>query len=176
MFARAETTDAEQLYRRYRGAVYAYLVRLTGDGDWAQELLQETFYRAIVRASSYRGDAAPLSWLCAIARNLFAGELKRRQRERRSFVPVDDEQPASPDDSPDRELLRREQRAMIDRIIAGLPETQRLALLLRDFDGLPYESIGEILGLTLANVKVTIHRARVRFREAYAAERSGSDD
>lgn len=51
-----------------------------------------------------------------------------------------------------------------------LPETQRLALMLRDADGLAYETVAEMLGLTLANTKVTIHRARLRFRAAYNAE------
>ncbi len=60
--------------------------------------------------------------------------------------------------------------AVIDKVMEELPETQRLALMLRDADGLAYETVAEMLGLTLANTKVTIHRARLRFRAAYNAE------
>lgn len=77
---------------------------------------------------------------------------------------------------PDRVLLRSEQRADIARTLANLPEQQRLALLLRDLDGLPYETISEILGLSLANVKVTIHRARARFRATYRGQRRDDND
>jgi len=163
--------DAEALYRNYHRTVFAYLVRLSGSQEAAEELLQETFYNAIRSAATYRGDSPPATWLCAIARRLFLNQIKRwsRERHRRGDTPW--QELTDPGEGPEAALLRRELRSRIDQIVESLPETQRMALLLRDADGLPYETIAEMLGLTLANVKVTIHRARSRFRAAYDTQK-----
>lgn len=159
--------DAAELYNQYHRIVYAYLLRLTGSQDAAEELMQETFYRAIRGAGGYRGDCPPTGWLCTIARRLYVDQVRRwsRDRDRRGEV----EWATLPDlgEGPESAALRREQRERIARVMQSLPETNRMALLLRDADGLPYETIAEILGMSLANVKVTIHRARLRFRAAY---------
>jgi RNA polymerase sigma-70 factor (ECF subfamily) len=160
--------DVEALYSRYHGIVYAYLLRLSGSPEAAEELLQDTFYHAIRAAATYRGESAPSTWLCAIARRLFLNQLKRwnRERDRRGTAPW--EALPDPGEGPESATLRRELQTHIDQIFTQLPETQRMALLLRDADGLPYETVAEMLGLSLANVKVTIHRARLKFRELYA--------
>jgi len=159
--------DTAELYNQYHRIVYAYLLRLTGSTDTAEELMQETFYRAIRGAASYRGDCPPAGWLCTIARRLYADQVRRwsRDRDRRGEV----EWSALPDlgEGPEAAALRHEVRAHITAVLQDLPETNRMALLLRDADGLPYETIADILGMSLANVKVTIHRARLRFRVAY---------
>lgn len=163
--------DTEALYRQYHQIVFAYLLRLSGSPESAEELLQETFYHAIRAAATYRGDSAPATWLCAIARRLFANQVKRwsRERERRGAAPW--EALPDPGEGPEPHALRREQRAHIDRVMAELTETQRMALLLRDADGLPYDTIAEMLGISLANVKVTIHRARQQFRVRYLEQK-----
>jgi RNA polymerase sigma factor (sigma-70 family) len=162
--------DTEALYAHYHGMLFAYLLRLTGSAEAAEELLQETFYRAIRGAASYRGDAPPAGWLCAIARRLYADQVGRWSRERARRGEVSWEQLADPASGPEAAALNRETRSRIDKVMAELPETQRLALLLRDADGLAYETIADMLGLTLANTKVTIYRARLRFRAAYTAQ------
>lgn len=162
--------DTEALYGEYHRIVYAYLLRLTGSPEAAEELLQETFYRAIRGAASYRGDSPPAGWLCAIARRLYADQVGRWTRERAHRGTADFERLADPTADPEAAALNEETNERIKRVLAALPETQRLALMLRDADGLPYETVAEMLGLTLANVKVTIHRARLRFRAAYTAQ------
>jgi RNA polymerase sigma-70 factor (ECF subfamily) len=159
--------DTEALYNQFHRVVYAYLLRLSGSADVAGELVQETFYRAIRGAAGYRGDSPPAAWLCTIARHCYADQMRRsgRERDRRADVPW--EALPDPGDGPEATMMHRELKARIDETMAALPETQRMALLLRDADGLPYETISEILGLSLANVKVTIHRARQRFRARY---------
>ncbi|HWI60908.1 MAG TPA: RNA polymerase sigma factor [Symbiobacteriaceae bacterium] len=159
--------DAEALYRSYHRIVFAYLLRLSGSQEAAEELLQETFYHAIRGAATYRGDSPPSTWLCAIARRLFLNQVRRwsRERARRGDAPWLDL--TDPGEGPESAALRHELREQIHDVMENLPETQRLALLLRDADGLPYETIAEMLGMTLANVKVTIHRARLHFRAAY---------
>jgi RNA polymerase sigma factor (sigma-70 family) len=161
--------DTEALYRRYHRMVYLYLLRLSGAPDMAEDLLQETFYRAIRGAAGYRGEASPATWLCAIARRLYLSQAARSSREGARRSEVDWRLIEDPEADPERAVI---QRQAIQRALAGLPEQQRVALLLRDADGLSYEEIADAMGLTLANVKVTIHRARVRFRALYAEEGS----
>lgn len=174
MFPPSLVADAEALYQQYHRAVYAYLMRLTSDPGRADDLLQETFYRAIVHARTYRGEASPLSWLCSIGRNLYFTQEKRRARIRVGMAAASQQAALSTDGGPEMAIMRLEQRQRIAAAVDTLPDNQRLALLLRDQDGLSYETIADILGLTLANVKVTIHRARARFREQY--RKGGSDD
>ena len=70
----------EDLYRRHAEGVYRYLFALCREGDTAEELTQETFCQALRQLDSFRGDCAPQTWLCAIAKRLWYGELSRRGR------------------------------------------------------------------------------------------------
>lgn len=164
-------SEAEALYRRYRQPVRAYLIRLTGRPDWADDLLQETFFRALRSIGSFRGEATPLTWLCSIARNVAASHARRQKRDSDLCRPGTALALPAASDVPEQSLLSQEQRREIARILSTLPEQQRLALLLRDWDGLSYETIAGVLGLTLTNVKVTIHRARIRFQADYQGRR-----
>jgi RNA polymerase sigma-70 factor (ECF subfamily) len=169
-------SEAEALYRRYRQPVRAYLVRLTGRPDWADDLLQETFFRALRSIGSFRGEATPLTWLCSIARNAAASHARRQKRDSDLCQPGTALALPAATAAPEQVILSREQRREIARILSTMPEQQRLALLLRDLDGLPYETIAGVLGLTMTNVKVTIHRARLRFRAGFRQERSDGHD
>ncbi|MHB9146563.1 MAG: RNA polymerase sigma factor [Symbiobacteriia bacterium] len=176
LFSIGLIADSAELYNQYHRQVYAYLLRLSGSADWAEDLLQETFYRAIRGAATYRGQAPPLTWLCAIGRRLYLTEVRRRAKERDRRAEADWEALAAPEAGPETLAIHGEDRAAILQVLAALPEGQRLALLLRDWDGLPYETIAELLGLSLANIKVTIHRARIRFRALYSNGRSRSHE
>ncbi|HLN63149.1 MAG TPA: RNA polymerase sigma factor, partial [Symbiobacteriaceae bacterium] len=118
--------DTAELYSRYGHLVHAYLLRLTGSPDAAEELLQETFYHAVRAAATYRGDAPPSTWLCAIARRLYINQVKRWTRERTRRADAAWEHLADPGEGPERAALRSEQRRRIDALLAELPETQRM--------------------------------------------------
>lgn len=160
--------DTEELYRLHHRMVYFYLLRLSNSPTVAEELLQETFYYAIRGAASYRGEASPATWLCAIARRLWLNQLGRQRRERDRRSQEDLGLLADGATGPEGQTVERQ---TIARVLDALPEQQRVALLLRDSDGLSYEEVAEALGMTLANVKVTIHRARARFRALYLYEK-----
>lgn len=163
--------DMSMLYQRYHRTVYLYLLRLSSSPSTAEDLLQETFYRAMRGAGGYRGEAAPATWLCAIARRLFINHCVSAERERQRRTAVDLDTLTDPIIGLDGVADQVGRKAMIAGVLGQLPETQRIALLLRDADGLSYEEIAAALGLSLANVKVTIHRARHRFRDLYLKEK-----
>lgn len=164
--------DMEQLYRLYHRPVYLYLLRLSGSPSMAEDLLQETFYRAMRSALSFRGEASVTTWLCAIARRLFLTEFAKQKREQDRSTSLE------PDLIPHGRLsldAHVSQRDQIERTLQGLTEQQRVALLLRDADGLSYQEVADAMGLSLANTKVIIHRARLRFRLRYQEGEEGAE-
>ncbi|MCU0490096.1 MAG: RNA polymerase sigma factor [Chloroflexaceae bacterium] len=163
----------EELYGRYRGPVQHYLFQLCGSPDLAEELAQETFVKACTGLLNFRGDCTVATWLFRIARNCYLDSLRRPSPNR-----VDtDEFLAIPDTAAHGDPVRHydalEQRGLIGIALGQLPEKQRSILLLRDAEGLSYAEIADVLGLSLAAVKVNLFRARNSFRAAYTALSQG---
>jgi RNA polymerase sigma-70 factor (ECF subfamily) len=159
----------EGIYRRYRGPVQLYLYRLCGSADLAEELAQETFIKACAGLLSFRGDCSVATWLFRIARNAYLDSLRRPNPAR-----IDtDELLAIPDGgsygNPAQRYVASEERDLIALALAQLPEKQRTILLLRDAEELAYAEIADVLGLSMAAVKVNLFRARKAFRAAYTA-------
>jgi RNA polymerase sigma-70 factor, ECF subfamily len=157
----------EQLYNDYRPAVMRYLLGMGGDPLLAEELAQETFVRAAASLLLFRGESTVGTWLFRIARNTY---LSWAERQRDAEIDTDEFQ-ALPDEradgDPEAQLLASEQRATIRRALAMLPERRRTIVLLRDVQGLTYAEIAMVLGISIAAVKVNLHRARLAFRTIY---------
>ena len=160
-----DTRAFEQVYRRTSERVYALCLRMAGDGQRAEELVQDVFVRAWERLGSFRGDALFTTWLHRLTVNLVLQERRSRGRRRAREVT-----------SPDLEHYgRTAQRSMpgtrvdIERAIAGLPDKARRVLVLRDVEGYKYNEIAEITGVSLGTVKAQIHRARGLVKEALNA-------
>lgn len=166
----------EELYRLYREPVRRYLWQLCGADDQAEELTQETFIKAYAGLLMFRGECSVATWLFRIARNLYLNSLRRPSPTR-----IDtDELLAIPDSGGQGDPVERyaagERRDRISHALAQLPEQQRSVLLLRDAEGLAYIEIADVLGISLAAVKVTLFRARNAFRQAYRALDEGDYD
>ena len=157
----------EELYRRYRDRLHAFLVRYTGDPSTAQDLFQETFLRVFRDRARYEPRAAFATWLFTIARNLFLDSLKRPGAAVTS-AQSDAAMRAVPDPAPGplQNLERREADAALRQALASLPEEERAILLLSRFEGLRYAQIAEILGMSEGTVKVRAHRALQALRQA----------
>jgi len=163
----------DEIVRRYGSKMVNLGYQLTGDRELAQDIAQETFFRAYRSASSYRTISKFSTWLYTIAINLCRNEIRRRkfrmysleemaEREEDERVRIDI---ADETRKPDREVERRELAGLVRRAIAGLPPNFRIALVLRDIQGLTYDEIGEILGLPEGTVKSRINRARHKLKE-----------
>lgn len=146
----------EDFFRTQYRAVYAYLVALSRDRSWAEDLLQDTFIKASRSLAGYRGGD-PRSWLFTIARSVFIDATRRHRPT------VVDEIPDEGIDDPDVT-----DRMVIDRVLWRLPERQRAALLLVDDIGLSYQEAAAALDTTLGAFKVLLHRARSAFRTHYS--------
>ncbi len=154
--ARAGDTAAfGELVRRYEAPVYRVAARmLDADAD-AQDATQETFVRAWRGLGRFRADSAVGTWLYRIVTNRCLTVLASQP----ATVALDDELSGRSED-PARVA---EQRARLDAIsaaVAALPADQRAALVLRDYEGLSYAEVAEVLQIGVGAVKSRIHRAR----------------
>jgi RNA polymerase sigma-70 factor (ECF subfamily) len=157
--------DVERLFRTYNTALVRYLTRRLGDRDWAEEVAQETFLRAL------RQDAlsSERSWLFAVATNLVRDEARKDERRRRHLAILADEEREREMEEPEPSSLERAQDAALARkAVDSLAERDRLALLMRE-EGLDYNEIAEALDLSPGSIGTTLARARRRLAEAYEA-------
>lgn len=172
---RAESEPAAtfaEVFADYRDGVYSYVLRLMGNPDDAYDLTLTSFEKAYRAFPKLPPGANLKAWLYRIATNTCLDELRRRKLIRwqplelfaRVFHP---KQVAS--DNPEREAIRREQRALVREALAGLPEKQRAALLLREGQGLSCQQIGKALGISPNAAKVLLFRAREQLRRGYVA-------
>ena len=146
--------DAEAVYQQYRDIVYGYLFRLSRNQDLAEELTQETFYRALNRWNQFQGKSDIGTWLCTIARNLYYQLFRKKQP-----VPVED---AAREISPDFSdtVIHRGLALDAYKALHRLPEPCREVFTLRTISDLSYKEIAEVFGKTESWARVTCYRAR----------------
>lgn len=172
-----------ELVARHQGAVYGTIVKMLGDRTEAEDLAQQAFLRVYKAAPNYKPTAKFRTWLFTIVRNLVFNESRRRGRARLQPLATSEPDRHERDDpnAPSRELpdtrvksagqevLDREMMEAVNQAILALPEQQRLAVVLRRYDELPYEEIAEVLQTTVPSVKSLLFRARETLRKALAA-------
>jgi RNA polymerase sigma-70 factor (ECF subfamily) len=157
-----------ELVRRFQGRVINLVSRVLNDREVSDDLAQEVFVRVYVHRRNYRRGSKFSTWLFTIAANLAKNEIRRRVRRRNWFSldalqeMVNDSaiQLADPKEGQDIELQRAQLKQAIGRAIAAVPEKYRVALVLRDLEGFPYEEIGEMLKIPGGTVRSRINRAR----------------
>ena len=161
--------DIEKLYREYFTPVYRYTLSLVHDPDMAEEITQETFFRALKKINDYRGEASLKVWLCQIARNLSFDSLKR-QSKITALTKHDDESddyelPAGSESDPEEQLLRKQTAMKIHRILHDLKEPYKEVFQLRTFGDLSFAEIGELFGKSESWARVTYYRSRMMIKE-----------
>jgi RNA polymerase sigma-70 factor (ECF subfamily) len=152
-------TDPSALYRRYAPDVFRFALQLSRDRHQAEDITSETFVRAWTSPEPIR-NATVKGYLFTIARNLWLQGLRRSRRHEELVE-------ALPDRRPGPETLA-ETSSQLESLLARLeqvPEVNRAALWLRAVEGLSYDEIARALGISLAAVKVKIHRARLALLE-----------
>ncbi|HEX7546564.1 MAG TPA: sigma-70 family RNA polymerase sigma factor [Gemmatimonadaceae bacterium] len=163
--------DAERLFRDYHAMLVRYLTRRLGDRDWAEEVAQETFVRAL-RQESIVNER---SWVFAVANNLVRDDARRASRERRHLELMAAEardREREPVEDPEHSGLEwAQESADARRALETLAERDRQALLLKE-EGLGYGEIAEVLGIEKSSVGTTLSRARRRLAETYEALRN----
>ncbi|MEP6821929.1 MAG: sigma-70 family RNA polymerase sigma factor [Chthoniobacterales bacterium] len=160
----------EQLVQRHQALVTGTVARMLGNNSEVEDIAQQVFVRVWKSASRYVPRAKFTTWLLKITRNLVFNELRRRKRHitvalaselGAEETPLRDERGQTPDEA----LLESELKGAIESAIQMLPETQRMAVILRRHEELSYEDIAEVLDQTVPAVKSLLFRARTQLRE-----------
>ena len=162
----------------FRGEVFRYVLGIVRDRSDADDLTQETFVRAYRGLDSLRDPDAALPWLYSVATHVCLDRLRRQARRRPHESGLDPETVSPPDPGSPGELSveRDEMSDCVSGYVGHLSDSYRAVLLLHDVHGLSCPQIAELLGDSVGSVKIRLHRARKRLREALATECSFSYD
>ncbi|CAN5631789.1 sigma-70 family RNA polymerase sigma factor [soil metagenome] len=162
----------QELFHRYRDRLVHFITRKTGDGDRAQDLVQEAFIRVTRHLHRFDTTKKFSTWVYTIASNLSKNELRNRSRsplvlfQKLTSNWDDDHRPLQFEDitmRPDDLYRKRHLRQLVEETVAELPEHHQLVFRLRELEGKSYEEIAEITGVNLGTVKSRLHRARNSF-------------
>ena len=149
----------EYLFRRYSDSIRRLFMSRTGNGDDADDLLQETFVKVYINIHRYSPDYTFGQWIYTIARNTFIDFTRKRQEDlpldERFAVPLESSAP-----TPEERVISIQQRSQIDGYMEHMDDGYRRLIELRFFDELSYEEISQKLSMPLGTVKTRIHRAR----------------
>jgi len=167
---RGDHDAAHMLIERYHPSVRAFLLRITGRHDLADDLAQETFLRVLRYANRYNPQYTMRTWLLTIARRLWINELRRN---RGRSVPITDNlasQQPGPDEQAEHTDDMQATRKLLDQAIATLTESQQTALLLFHQQGLCLAEAAKIMAMPIGTVKSHLHRGRAALRSVLAPQ------
>lgn len=148
--------DYEEIYARYFQDVYKYVLALSRDPCLAEEITQETFFKALKSLDAYRGQCKLYVWLCQIAKNTYLSHLKRKK-------PPESEEPSA--GSLEEMVLDKAAAFQIHQALHNLPEPYKEVFSLRVLGELPFRQIGLLFGKTENWARITYHRARLKIKE-----------
>jgi RNA polymerase sigma-70 factor (ECF subfamily) len=158
----------EQLLRAHESRMYAVSLRMCGNREDALDCLQEAMLRIYRAIPNFKGQSSFATWSYRITMNTCLDELRRRKLRTSTSLDVLLETGWAPKDegaTPEQHSIASEQRRMLERAIADLPEDMRAAIVLRDVQGFSYDEIAKMLEANVGTIKSRISRGREKLRE-----------
>jgi RNA polymerase sigma-70 factor (ECF subfamily) len=163
-----------EIFEKYHPRILRYLTRIVGPDD-AEDLAQVVFDKASRGLSRFQGRSSLSTWIYRIATNTAIDRSRsaasKYEREHNSFEDDSSHEsshasvaPASP--VTDQLVIRKEMRDCVNEYIDNLPPDYKTVIVLSELEGMANKEVAEILGITLDNVKIRLHRARVRLKKA----------
>jgi len=151
--------DIEQLYKEYFPIVYGFVYSLSRDPHVAEEITQETFFKALQKIDSFRGETSIRVWLCQIAKNAWYDLLKKRAKQ--TELPEE----AETSETFENDLIRKADSMMVHKALHGLKDPYKEVFSLRVFGELSFADIAELFGKTQSWARVTFHRAKLMIQK-----------
>jgi len=152
-------TDFDRMYNTYYMQVYSFAMTLSKSQDISEEITQKTFFKAMTAKEKYRGNSSELTWLCAIAKNLFVDEIRSQKRS----CELDDSDVS--DINIEDSYMNEESAFRIHQALHEMEEPYKEVFQLRVFGELSFQKIGMLFGKTESWARVTHHRARLKIQE-----------
>ena len=156
--------NIEELYRTYFDIVYRYIRSVSRDGALAEEVTQETFFKALEKIDQFRGDCDVRVWLCQIAKNTLYDHLKKQKKHLLGDEKLEKTESAG-GELLEEKLAQRSQAMEIHKVLHGLSEPYKEVFSLRTFGELTFREIGMLFGKSENWARVIYYRARVKIRE-----------
>lgn len=154
--------DMDAIYREHVQTVYKFLLSQCHEADLAEELTQETFYRAVRSIGRYDGSCKLSVWLCQIGKHVWYQHLRKTKRRSESLT----EDIVLPAPSAEENVLSRAGHLELLRAVHTLPEQMREVVYLRLFGSLSFQEIGAVVGKTENWARVTFYRGKERLKGA----------
>jgi len=154
------------LMERWEGAAKRYAFRVFGDYQMAEDVAQETFVRLYRSADRYEPTARFSTYFYTVLGNLCRDVVRAKRRRaahgevQEDTLEMDEIHPSPEDLAPERHMEAEEARVLVRRAVGELPEKLAQAVALREFEGMPYAEIADVMGANLGEVKTWIHRGR----------------
>ena len=170
--ARGDENAFAKIVAKHQHAVLGTVAKMTNQSSDTEDIAQQVFIRLWKSAERYQPAAKFTTFLFTITKNLvFNATRKKSGKNEYSFDALEGKwrqsiEDKSSDSRPDKLIEQTELRQIIDQAISSLPEKQRLAVVLRRYEKMPYEEIAETLGISVPAVKSQLFRARTALRES----------
>ena len=148
--------DFEQIYQQYFEPVYRFTLSLTLNEHQAEEITQETFFKALQSIDKYRGESSIKTWLCSIAKNFYLSEQRKQKTETIEDLAEHTDDAAGPEEL----AIDHAENLQLHRLLHELPEPYKEVFSLRVFAQLSFREIGSLFGKTENWACVVFHRAR----------------
>ena len=153
--------DYEKIYNAFYMQVYSYIMTFAKNRDMAEEITQNTFYRAFMSKEKFRNESDELTWLCSIAKNLFYDEMRKQSRT----APLPEDDIIQSGNNVEQSAIDSDMAYRIHVILHSLKEPYKEVFQLRVFGELSFQQIASIFGKSESWARVTYHRARLKIQE-----------
>jgi RNA polymerase sigma-70 factor (ECF subfamily) len=168
-------SPASEIYDRYSSRIYNFAFRFLKNAEAAEDAMQEVFVKMIRHAGQFQGDAKLSTWLFSITANWCRDYLRKADNKPKESEEVLISLPTSSENSPERNLEKREDELRVRRALSSLTPEQREAILLSRYQGLSYAEIAQIAGCSEGAVKTRVFRAMETLKKALALDAGGGD-
>lgn len=152
--------DFEEVYTRYMKDVYRFVLKLSRDEDIAEEITQETFFKALHNIDRFKGQCKFRVWLCQIAQNTYFNFCEKQKTQRKLQTVNEEAQPGC-----ENRLLQKEAIFEIHKKLHELPEPYKEVFSLRVLGELSFLQISELFGKSESWARVTFYRAKLKMKE-----------
>lgn len=154
-------TDFDEIYRLYFDDVYKYVLTLCRSSELAEEITQESFFKALKRINTYDGSCKIYVWLCQIAKNSYYSHYRKEKIRTDNALEADTRENAI-----EARLVNTDDAFAIHKVLHSMAEPYKEVFTLRTFGELPFSKIGQLFGKTEGWARIVYHRARKKIKES----------